>query len=317
MAILSKHVTYLAPLSGDYAKHFLPKLYRLQGNRLSCILIVENPYLSFPKQGDLWLRFFALLIAFKQKWAIFIAGMYWKIYCKNLNIRLLISQSDQVEAWNEFIGQTDLLLVSGIRTILPESLLKRVNNFSINFHYGPLPQYRGTFPVFWQKVNSVESYGYCFHVINKTIDTGPILLQNSLRMPEQLRVPAICQRLICHASLHLHRLLDDSLVPIPQNESAAKYYSLKDFEQFIRISNRSAPTDWINKTHMEQRLILNDQYLLHTGSNFVRQQSTGIFRKGLHVFIVQSGYCIPLKRVNYLPPILYFWTLKKLLGHHK
>ena len=61
--------------------------------------------------------------------------------------------------------------------ILPPRYLKYIKKFSLNFHDGPLPKYAGLFSSTWSIANNEKVHGVCWHKIEKTIDTGDILIQ--------------------------------------------------------------------------------------------------------------------------------------------
>jgi hypothetical protein len=51
---------------------------------------------------------------------------------------------------------------------------------TINVHHGHVPDYRGGPPVFWELVDGRDSVGFTVHVIDKGIDTGPILAEGDV-----------------------------------------------------------------------------------------------------------------------------------------
>ena len=58
---------------------------------------------------------------------------------------------------------------------IPSSLFKLPAKGFINFHFGVLPKYKGTDPVFWQLKNGETNGGISAHIINEHIDEGPLL----------------------------------------------------------------------------------------------------------------------------------------------
>ena len=58
--------------------------------------------------------------------------------------------------------------------ILPESILKKVKKFSINFHPGP-PAYPGSGCVNFSIYNQEEKYGVTIHLMEKKVDSGKII----------------------------------------------------------------------------------------------------------------------------------------------
>jgi len=54
---------------------------------------------------------------------------------------------------------------------------------TINLHKGELPRYRGMPPAFWELWNGEESCGVAVHVVDEGLDTGPIVLEESIPIP--------------------------------------------------------------------------------------------------------------------------------------
>jgi len=71
--------------------------------------------------------------------------------------------------------KVDLVFVLTFKYKIPAKLLTIPRWGFINFHPGPLPQYRGPDPVFWQIKNQVPQSGLTMHQMDATFDTGPII----------------------------------------------------------------------------------------------------------------------------------------------
>ncbi|MFZ0428554.1 MAG: formyltransferase family protein [Acidobacteriota bacterium] len=54
----------------------------------------------------------------------------------------------------------------------------------VNFHNGSLPQYRGLRATCWSLYKGEQRSGYAFHYMARSIDAGPVLLQDSLPVRE-------------------------------------------------------------------------------------------------------------------------------------
>jgi len=74
----------------------------------------------------------------------------------------------------------DLLINAGTPRILPEAVLRSPSVGVVNCHPGLLPQFRGCTCVEWA-VYLDEPVGNTVHFMDAGIDTGPIVLQESLR----------------------------------------------------------------------------------------------------------------------------------------
>lgn len=98
----------------------------------------------------------------------------------------------------------------------------------LNLHNAPLPRYRGVRPINWALKNGETSHGVTIHEIEAGIDCGPIYGQWHFPIDpvkdEVWNVYEMC--LDCGWKLFLDvmgRL--DSIVPVPQDETKATYYS--------------------------------------------------------------------------------------------
>ena len=59
---------------------------------------------------------------------------------------------------------------------IPETVLSIPHKGLFNFHFGLLPAYRSTDPIFWQIKNGEKFGGISVHKMDKDLDTGPVLL---------------------------------------------------------------------------------------------------------------------------------------------
>ncbi len=72
----------------------------------------------------------------------------------------------------------DVVLVKTFPFRIPAAALNVPKFGFINFHYAPLPQFRGSNPLFWMIRNRVEIAGVTIHRMDEQFDTGPILLRH-------------------------------------------------------------------------------------------------------------------------------------------
>ena len=142
------------------------------------------------------------------------------------------------------IAGADVVMCSSFPTIIPEKILSSVRRV-VNFHYSPLPKYRGVRPINWALENDESSHGVTLHVIDSGIDTGPILDQ--IKFPidsasdEVLDVYLRCVK----AGMSLFDKHMDLMLTIPgevQDSCQSSYYSKSDSEnlrKFARLSRRN------------------------------------------------------------------------------
>jgi len=78
---------------------------------------------------------------------------------------------------------------------IPASLLQLPLKGFLNFHFGVLPQYKGTDPVFWQLKNGEKNGGISVHIMTEDIDEGPLLFVQQMPIIPGETYGIHCQRL--------------------------------------------------------------------------------------------------------------------------
>jgi methionyl-tRNA formyltransferase len=78
-------------------------------------------------------------------------------------------------AWTD-AAAADAVLVYTFPHVVPEAALHRPRHGFLNFHFAPLPQYRGAEPVFWLLRNRVAQGAVTVHRMDARLDRGPIVL---------------------------------------------------------------------------------------------------------------------------------------------
>mgnify|MGYP000066545025 FL=1 len=80
--------------------------------------------------------------------------------------------------------QADIFVVVAFR-ILPSLLLSLTNKGAMNLHASLLPKYRGAAPIQHAILNGDSETGISTFIIDKNLDTGPILLQKKISISNQ------------------------------------------------------------------------------------------------------------------------------------
>jgi methionyl-tRNA formyltransferase len=78
---------------------------------------------------------------------------------------------------------------------IPAALLELPEKGFLNFHFGILPKYKGTDPVFWQLKNGETNGGISVHVMTDDIDEGPLLFVQQMPIIPGETYGMHCQRL--------------------------------------------------------------------------------------------------------------------------
>lgn len=79
----------------------------------------------------------------------------------------------------------DLVLVKTFPFRIPSSALGIPKYGFINFHYAPLPEFRGANPLFWMIRNKETSGGVSIHRMDENFDTGDLLLSEKVPLPRE------------------------------------------------------------------------------------------------------------------------------------
>ena len=69
----------------------------------------------------------------------------------------------------------DIVISARFSLIFPQRVIDAVPRGIINVHPGTLPGYRGLFAPFWQILHREQELGCTIHLVDRGIDTGPIL----------------------------------------------------------------------------------------------------------------------------------------------
>ncbi len=140
--------------------------------------------------------------------------------------------------------QPDAIIVVAYGRIIPDWMLQLPRWGNLNLHASLLPKYRGAAPIQWAVANGETVTGATTMRIDQGLDTGDILLQNTLliepdQTAEQL-FPLLAQS---GASLMLETLqgLEAGTVhPVPQNHAEASLAPILEREDALVDFTRSA-----------------------------------------------------------------------------
>ncbi|HEV2072650.1 MAG TPA: formyltransferase family protein [Thermomicrobiales bacterium] len=121
----------------------------------------------------------------------------------------------------------DLIVVACFPWRLPEWIVSLPRLGSLNIHPSLLPDGRGPEPVFWAFRWGLSRTGVTFHFMDAGWDTGPLVAQREMIIPEDATVVTLEQslaRLGAHLlTEHLPPALDQPLAARPQPVCAARY----------------------------------------------------------------------------------------------
>ena len=124
--------------------------------------------------------------------------------------------------------QPDVVLVKTFPWKIPGECLQVPPHGFINFHYAPLPEWRGSNPLFWMLRNRAETAGVTVHRMTAEVDAGDVLFRQTFSLSPEHTFGFLCTQLAyCGAELTgrlLQGLMTNTLDPQPQDEAKAKWY---------------------------------------------------------------------------------------------
>jgi methionyl-tRNA formyltransferase len=148
--------------------------------------------------------------------------------------------------------QPDVVLIKTFPWKIPASLLSIPQFGFINFHYAPLPQFRGTNPLFWMIRNREPVGGVTVHQIDENLDTGDILFTKEVPIYPEASFGMLIGQLaytgIELTTTLLQSLMNKTLSPEKQDSSQAKWYSQPKAEDLF--------IDWKTMASMEVRALV-------------------------------------------------------------
>lgn len=113
--------------------------------------------------------------------------------------------------------------------LIPEEVLSFGSDKFINFHPGPLPQYRGVMPIFEVLKNQEKQTAICAHFMNSNFDEGNIIFNDPININETETYGSLTVKLsnrIAQVALNMANMLQyaNSIPSVVQDEDLAYYY---------------------------------------------------------------------------------------------
>jgi methionyl-tRNA formyltransferase len=121
----------------------------------------------------------------------------------------------------------DVIVVVAYGRILPPAVLQIPRLGCINVHASLLPRYRGAAPIHWAIINGEAETGVTTMLMDEGLDTGPVLLQQSIPIGPDDNMGLVHDRLARLGATVLVETLDrlggGRLKARPQEEALATY----------------------------------------------------------------------------------------------
>jgi methionyl-tRNA formyltransferase len=170
---------------------------------------------------------------------------------------LPVTQPEKIRNNPEFRAQLedlspDAIIVVAYGRIIPPWMLDLPRLGCINLHGSLLPKYRGAAPIQWAVANGDAFTGNTTMLLEEGLDTGPILLQQTVEIePDQTSVDMFEVLAKAGAPLVVETLAGlaaGTLHPQPQNHSGATFAPLLDREDgrmdFVRRTAIELKNRW-------------------------------------------------------------------------
>ncbi|MCL2107265.1 MAG: methionyl-tRNA formyltransferase [Oscillospiraceae bacterium] len=134
----------------------------------------------------------------------------------------------------------ELAVVVAYGKLLPPELLDLPKHGCINLHASLLPKYRGAAPIQWAILNGERESGVSTMRMDAGLDTGDILLQDKIEIPEDMTAAQLHDQLSLLGARTLQRTLDflqnGALKPVRQDDAMASCAPM--------LSRAHSPLDW-------------------------------------------------------------------------
>ncbi len=103
-----------------------------------------------------------------------------KEICSSLAVPVQIETAkDDLYAWVRDLG-LEIIFCAGYSSKIDTDSLTGVTHGSFNIHFGPLPEFRGPSPVFWQLKKGLSELGLSIHRLTRDIDQGGVVWKSSI-----------------------------------------------------------------------------------------------------------------------------------------
>jgi methionyl-tRNA formyltransferase len=139
----------------------------------------------------------------------------------------------------------DLLISIAGNQIFKQPLISLAPKGCLNLHTALLPKYRGLMPSFWVLKNYEKETGVSVFFVDKGIDSGPILVQKRIPIPEKMTQAKLIKeskRIGIDAVLEAVKLIHQgNYVLIPNLDEEKTYFSFptrQDVKEFYKSGKR-------------------------------------------------------------------------------
>lgn len=170
-----------------------------------------------------------------------------------MGCRVFQPESVRTEEFYDTLAEIrpDLSVVVAFGHILPKRILEIPAFGSVNLHASLLPAYRGPAPIQWAIINGQTETGVTSMLMDKGMDTGEILMRESVAVLPDDTAGSLHDRLAYTAARVLVQTISGlesgDIRPVPQNHAAATYAPL--------LAKSDGRIDWSKPAETIERFI--------------------------------------------------------------
>lgn len=165
-----------------------------------------------------------------------------KIEAQNRGLKIYqpvkVKDADFIEVLKSL--RPSVIVVVAYGQILSPEIIRLPGFGCINVHASLLPKYRGAAPVNWAIINGEEKTGITTMLMDEGMDTGPVLLQEEVRIKSDDTAGSLTLRLSgigAGVLIQTLKILEDGgLKPVPQTGEASYAPVLKKTDGLIQWS---------------------------------------------------------------------------------
>lgn len=169
----------------------------------------------------------------------------------------------EMKSWIEKL-KPDFIFSISFPFLIPEDVLLYGKEKFINFHPGPLPEYRGPMPIFEVLKNQEKSTAVSVHFMDSKYDEGPLIFKDTLKIEQDDTYGKLAVKLSNHtaqAALNMANMVQYAeKIPSSIQESKNAYY-------YEKPSFSDTSIKWKNMSSEEIITLINSCNPWNTGAD--------------------------------------------------
>lgn len=160
-------------------------------------------------------------------------------FCTQSSIPLTNDNPENIYDWLRRSGGKINFIIGYSHLLDTQRISSKQLLYTYNIHFGPLPEYRGANPVFWQIKNGVSELGITIHRINEKFDDGPVFWKKNIRREPYysygMANSILSNNLIEGAAYLIDSVLKQSVIPVikPKEDAVRKYYPIPQLQDVL------------------------------------------------------------------------------------